>query len=211
MRRLAIAVAAACGDNAAAPPDAPPPRLPDLTLVAAEMDGSVRVVPATIDPADCALVEECVGGPGDRRLLQFDTVTANLGTANHELGVPPADGVSDGRFVWSPCHRHHHIGGYASYVLRNAAGVVVTGHKQAFCLQDVEALQPATPSRGFTCTNQGLSVGWADVYSRGLPCQWIDVTEVPPGTYTVEVTINANGALPDGDRTNNTWSAIVPL
>jgi hypothetical protein len=208
---VALLAVAACGDNAVAPVDAAPPSRPDLTLIAAEMDDSILIVPATIEPDDCALVEDCVGGPGERRLLEFDTVTANVGTGDLELGEPPPAGVSAGMFVWSPCHMHHHIGGYAAYELRDAAGVVVTGHKQAFCLQDVEQVQPATPSQGFTCTRQGLSAGWADVYSRGVACQWIDVTDVPPGTYTVEVRINATSALPDADRSNNTWITTVVL
>jgi Lysyl oxidase len=205
----------ACGDNLARI-DAPPPidaapGLPDLTLVADEMDGTTVVAQQVFLAPDCEVVEGCVGAPGDRRLLRFDTVTANIGTADLAIGAPPPPGVSEGVFVWSPCHMHHHVGGYAEYELRDLDGVVVSGHKQAFCLQDVEELQPGSGPATFTCTNQGISAGWADVYNGSIPCQWIDVTGVAPGTYTLHVRINATGQLPDSDPTNNGWTSPVSL
>ena len=36
----------------------------------------------------------------------------------------------------------------------------------------------------------GISVGWADTYRWSLPFQWIDITGLPGGTYTVR-------AMPD--------------
>jgi hypothetical protein len=219
---LAVCALVACGDNArpvgatdAAPRDAAidaidaPPGVPDLVLVAAAMDGTILITNDSFDLDDCVVVEGCVGSNGTRRLLRFDTVTANMGTGDLVLGTPPADGMDGGLFVWSPCHQHHHVTGYAEYALLDGNGVVIGGHKQAFCLQDVQQVRPGSPSRGYNCDHQGMSAGWADVYSRILPCQWIDITDLTPGTYTLRVRVNVSGALVESDLTNNEWTRAV--
>ncbi len=208
MRFAALALLAACGDNIV-PPDAAP--MPDLALVTSEMDGTTVVTDTAFAPTDCEVVEGCIGSAGPRRLLRFATVTANVGTGDLVLGPVPPPGVSSGIFIWSPCHMHHHVAGYADYELRDATGVVVTGHKQAFCLEDDEQVTPGEPSHHYSCNDQGISVGWADVYGNGLPCQWVDVTDVSAGTYTLRVVIDAGGALPDSDPANNVWMATVQL
>ncbi len=37
---------------------------------------------------------------------------------------------------------------------------------------------------------QGITAGCKDVYYYNIDCQWIDVTELPLGTYTLRVAIN---------------------
>ena len=39
----------------------------------------------------------------------------------------------------------------------------------------------------YDCVFQGLSAGWADVYSSDLDCQWLDVTGVPEGDYLLRM------------------------
>ncbi|HEY1557208.1 MAG TPA: lysyl oxidase family protein [Kofleriaceae bacterium] len=211
-RRYAIAMAVAtagCGDNLH-PADAVS-GAPDLALVASQMTGSTLVLDQTFAADDCAIAEGCIAQPGPRKLLVFDTVTENVGTADLVLGQVPPPGVSSGIFVWSPCHMHHHIIGYADYALLDGTGVVAAGHKQGFCLEDDEQVDPIGPSHHYSCNFQGLSIGWADVYDRALPCQWIDVTDVPTGDYTLQVTIDATGVLPDADPSNNVWMTAVAL
>jgi Lysyl oxidase len=222
--RVGVALAcAACGNPTAQPPPppedapepidaavpdgpaviAPPMGLPDLQLVASLMTNS-WVVSSDVFPAnDCAVVEGCVGGSGLRLLLRFDTVTANIGAGDVQVGAPPAPGVSNDMFQWSQCHMHHHVTRYTTYELLGPGGVVFTGRKQSFCLEDVQRTSPGLPSRGYTCLNQGISRGWADSYSRGLPCQWIDITDIPSGDYTLRVTVNPDHTLPESDYTNN--------
>jgi hypothetical protein len=213
---VALVVVAACGDDRAPPVDAAidaaidAPLLPDLALVAAQMDGTTVVTDTMFAPDACELVEGCIGAAGLRRLLRFATVTENRGPGDLDLGPVPPPGVSAGIFVWSPCHMHHHVAGYASYELRDASsGVVMGGHKQAFCLEDDEQVEPLGPTHGYHCNVQGISPGWADVYGNGLPCQWLDITDVAPGTYTLHVAIDGTGVLPDADPTNNEWSTSV--
>jgi len=203
---LALTAApAACGDNAHLAPDAPA-GAPDLTLIGEQMDDTVGFAAQAFAPDACEVVEGCVGGPGPRRLLVFDTVTANIGTADVVIGQPPPPGTSDDRFAWSPCHQHHHVINYAVYELRDATGVVVGGHKQAFCLQDSQQLRAGWASNGYVCTDQGLSAGWGDIYGHDLSCQWIDITDVAPGTYTLAVRVNPTGGFSDLDLTNNEWT-----
>jgi hypothetical protein len=231
---LALAVAA-CGNPAAAPrdagdapvvpdaaapidaaPDAPdaspfdaPPGMPDLQFVDTEMASSVLVASGLFRDGDCEVIEGCVGASGARTLVRFDTVSANRGTADVFVGVPPADGISDAVFEWSPCHQHHHVRNYARYELVDAGGVVLTARKQAFCLQDTQPVQPGIPSSGYSCQRQGITRGWADVYSKYLPCQWIDVTDVPSGTYTLRIVVNPTRMLPESNYDNNVFTTTV--
>ena len=45
----------------------------------------------------------------------------------------------------------------------------------------------------YDCSNQGIQAGWSDLYGNSLDCQWLDVTDVPPGDYFL-------AALTDLDR-----------
>lgn len=102
----------------------------------------------------------------------------------------PSDAsISDPVFERSVCHMHHHVRNYASYEILDEHGVVFTARKQAFCSR---TLRPCSrdPSSSCSCQRQGIPRGWADVYSRYLPCPWIDVTGLASGTYTLRIVVN---------------------
>ena len=42
----------------------------------------------------------------------------------------------------------------------------------------------------YGCGNMGISSGCGDIYDASLDCQWIDVTNVPAGDYTLVVRVN---------------------
>ncbi|MFT3699389.1 MAG: lysyl oxidase family protein [Kofleriaceae bacterium] len=213
MKALALLIVAACGDNRSLPIDAAidsPSGTPDLALIGSLMDPSIELTTDIFDASACEVVEGCIDAPGTRHLLRFDVITANRGTADLYLGPTPPAGVSDGIFVWSACHMHHHVMGYADFTLRDMNDqIVISGRKQAFCLEDDIQATPGGPSHGYRCNFQGITVGWADVYDRAQACQWIDVTSVTPGTYTLRVEIDPNNEFPDADRSNNVWSHTV--
>ncbi|HEY1100772.1 MAG TPA: lysyl oxidase family protein, partial [Myxococcota bacterium] len=56
---------------------------------------------------------------------------------------------------------------------------------------------------------QGISKGWADTYGKHLDCQWVDITGVPAGTYTLEVHVNPQHIFDELDLMNNV--ARVPV
>lgn len=141
-----------------------------------------------VSDTSCVLAEQCVGGPGQRHILRFDTITPNAGSADLVMGVPSNH---PDLFHFSDCHGHYHFDGYAVYDLLDAEGnVVAAGHKQAFCLLDWENWSGYQGS-GYSCSNQGISSGWQDVYGGHLDCNWIDVTDVPPGNYVLRISVNA--------------------
>lgn len=170
---------------------------------------SVRYQFVDFDSAGCAVVERCVDAPGRRRLLRFDTRTPNIGTADMYLGVPSR---TNPNFEFSACHNHYHFNSYAAYELRRTDGTVAArGHKQAFCLLDLDRYSTtgSSPTAHYTCSNQGIQMGWADIYSSGLDCQWVDITDVPPGDYVLHIAINGLHILNELDYSNNVID--VPL
>jgi Lysyl oxidase len=187
------------------------PGVPDLVWVADEMTPTVHLDNVYFRAEGCEVQEGCVGGPGMRRILRFAAVSENQGTGPLVLGPPPPPGVSDDVFVWSDCHQHHHVAGYADFALVDGTGEVAAGHKQAFCLRDDERERLGAPPGHFTCTDQGITPGWADVYDETLPCQWIDVTGVPPGLYTLRIQVNPQRLLPESDYDNDTLEISVAL
>jgi hypothetical protein len=48
-----------------------------------------------------------------------------------------------------------------------------------------------------------LPTGWGDTYFQGVPGQSFDITDLPNGTYWIEVHANPEGRLFDGDPTND--------
>ncbi|HVK78742.1 MAG TPA: lysyl oxidase family protein [Kofleriaceae bacterium] len=176
-----------------------PAALPDLSLDESRMAGTVLIQEQFFAAGACELLEGCIGAAGTRRLLRFSTVSANLGEGDVRMGPPEQNPA----FAYSACHGHYHLTGFADYALVGPGGVVVGGHKQAFCLFDSIQLDGSKPSHGYDCGNQGISAGWADSYPRNLPCQWIDITDVPPGAYTLRVEVNPTGVIAETDRTNN--------
>ncbi|MBC8067883.1 MAG: hypothetical protein IAG13_06065 [Deltaproteobacteria bacterium] len=135
----------------------------------------------------CSLFEGCVGGTGVRTVLRFDTYTPNIGSRDMAMGVPSNH---PDLFHFSECHAHYHFDNYAAYqLLDEGEASVASGHKQAFCLLDLYGF--AWGGNGnYDCGNQGISRGFADIYDDSLPCQWIDVTDVPPGDYTLQISLN---------------------
>jgi hypothetical protein len=187
-------------------PCAPGAPCPDLAVDGNDLLRSVVISMRTFAPTDCALAESCVAKAGARRLLRFDTATENIGTADLVVGNPTGSAC----FQYSQCHMHYHFQGVGRYTLYQSDGVTVAavGHKQGFCLDDVTAIPSLTPAHGipsqpFDCANQGVHVGFEDIYPNDIDCQWIDITDVPPGSYVLSVVINGDHYLPESNYANN--------
>lgn len=195
---------------------------------------SVRVYPATTDTADlevyledflinrieykyfsgdaCELKEQCIGAPGWRRVLQFNSSDQNRGKQTLDIGA--VDYYFSGKttlndlynvFEADQCHGHFHFQHYGQFSL-DAPGANVT-NKQGFCLQSTnraannEHSPLHNPYGG--CDYQGVAAGWVDQYKIGLPCQWVDITDVDtvrkPVTANLTFTSNPDGFLCEGE------------
>lgn len=135
----------------------------------------------------CEVLEGCVGGLGWRRLVLFTIATPNIGSTDLALGIPAN---LPELFHYSACHDHFHFDEFARYELLDGDQLVATGHKQAFCLLDTLSWAWPFALPQFDCSNQGISRGFSDYYESGLPCQWVDITGLPAGDYTLRITLN---------------------
>ena len=84
------------------------------------------------------------------------------------------------------------------------------GHKASFCLEDSECEKGL--KKMYNCTDkgdQGISVGCADNYANSIDCQWVDVTDVTDGNYTLMVELNPSRQIVESDYSNNIASCEV--
>ena len=127
-----------------------------------------------------------------------------------------------GVFRYHPSHNHTHFDNFAVYRLRymtEGSGVgrtVKAGNKVSFCLTDSDGYDlslPNAPKNGkyYACGSrkQGISVGWSDIYDETLPDQWINVTDVEPGKYWLEVVVDPKNHIAETNENNNV--ARIPI
>lgn len=160
-------------------------------------------------PATFCSVQEGGVTPGEHQLLRFTVSTPNIGQADLALGDPNVHVANnDGLYEFAACHQHYHFRHYALYQLIDpATGYVWRAAKRGFCMIDIEKYGafpgPNNNPRQFTSCgaqgipgNQGISMGWSDVYVWQLGGQYFVLDggdgqpEVPPGNYVLRVTVN---------------------
>jgi hypothetical protein len=125
-------------------------------------------------------------------------------------------------------HNHWHFTDFAQYRLLDAdQQVAVRSGKEAFCLANTDAVdytlaranwRPENTDLNTSCgrensiaVRQVLDIGSGDTYSQYLPGQSFDITDLPNGTYYVEVAANPDGKLHESNRTNNSSLRKVVL
>ena len=132
-----------------------------------------------------------------------------------------------GTFTYHPAHGHWHFDYFAKYELVGGSGAVVASNEKAgFCLLDVERIKPplaGAPNQPAysTCNQgnasalsigpQGISVGWTDIYRKYLENQYIDITGVPAGSYTLRVTADPLDKIDEANEGNNMTSVQVTI
>ncbi len=132
--------------------------------------------------------------------------------------------VPAGRFVFHPTHDHVHLDDWAQYRLRTVlegdgvGAVVAEGIKTSYCLRDSTIYNAQLPNFRFPgqfqdCggTVQGISVGYEDVYTKNLPDQWIDITDLPSGEYWLESEVDPDNHIVEADETNNVARVKVTI
>lgn len=180
------------------------PHSPDLEFVQSAVSNTFNLVNYTsTDP--CLVNEGCVTGLGQRNIIRFDTHIKNIGDADYYIGAPSAQ---PGQFVYDACHNHNHYVGYAEYLLYDSLGnSLPAGFKNGFCVLDLECSGGGIGKYG--CGNMGITAGCGDIYSSGLNCQWIDITNIPDGRYIFVGKVNwdrSADALGRVERTyDNNW------
>jgi hypothetical protein len=176
--------------------DLPSGGKPDLFVDPAPIARSLFVERREFAADACEVAEECVGGPGNRKLLRFSTAIANVGGA--ALVIPGPETAPE-LYHFDECHGHDHLENFARYDLLDANGAVVTtGRKQGFFMVDVAPLCSNGEDNDYF-PDQGVSPGWSDIYVSSLPCQWIDITDVRDGVYTLEVAADTNHLVDQDD------------
>ena len=166
--------------------------LPDLEVGYDEFISSIVLDCIHVEDP-CLLEESCVTGVGNRHVIRFTTAIYNRGNADYVVGNPQIDSRG---FSIDNCHGHWHRLGYAEYLLYQKGGVPLPlGFKNGFCLFDLSCQDKSKLSK-YSCEFMGISAGCFDVYDSSIDCQWLDITDVPDGEYTLVLRVNWN-RLPD--------------
>ncbi|MHC3469390.1 lysyl oxidase family protein [Streptomyces sp. 7R007] len=127
-----------------------------------------------------------------------------------------------GTMEWDPRegHQHWHFHDFASYRLLGAdKKEIVRSGKEAFCLANTDAIDytvknanwhPYNTDLATACGEENsvsvrevLDVGNGDTYSQIRPGQSFDVTDLPNGTYYIQVIANPDHRLKETSTANN--------
>ncbi len=182
------------------------PAGPDLEIQEDVVRNSLYLDQIFADEENCLIEEGCLQGYGTRDIIRFTTHFKNIGEFDYYIGPKTPD---NDQINFDNCHNHPHYENYAEYLLADSfSNIIPIGHKTGFCVLDLNCNDGVEEQYG--CDNMGITAGCEDVYSSGLDCQWIDVTDVADGAYTIVVRVNwlnqpdFNGQVES--RIDNNWA-----
>jgi len=119
-------------------------------------------------------------------------------------------------------HSHWHVNEMMRYDMWGNGGTL-RGAKVGFCFLDSDPWATTLPGyngafyRGSMCSTNpsvlsnrmGISVGWGDEYEYYLAWQWVDITNVPAGTYTVRATVDPYSWFTESSDANQcAWARV---
>ncbi|MET9927599.1 MULTISPECIES: lysyl oxidase family protein [unclassified Streptomyces] len=135
-----------------------------------------------------------------------------------------------GTMEWDPRpgHEHWHFTDFASYRLLKAdRKETVRSGKEAFCLANTDAVDYTVKNANWHPENTDLStacgqensisvrevldIGSGDTYTQDLPGQSFDITDLPNGTYYIQVLANPENRLKETNHKNNSALRKVVL
>ncbi|MCH7535778.1 MAG: T9SS type A sorting domain-containing protein [Bacteroidetes bacterium] len=196
----------------------------DLTIDLDYVKSTISITDTTfdsdIDEHKCQIEEGCTQD-GDRRILEFGIRTQNIGDDDLKIGKPK----KDDRFVFNDCHQHFHFETFAQMELFDIdCNNLNTGNKIGFCLENTASISGSGPCDctikrtifgiricGYDCQHQGIGAGCYDEYFPGLPCQFLDITNVPDGRYYFKITLNYEQKITETDYENNTAYFLIEI
>jgi lysyl oxidase len=117
-------------------------------------------------------------------------------------------------------HDHWHFQQFARYsLLDSTQNLVVRSHKVGFCIAPTDPVDLVLPGASLRLTDLGfggacgsptalwtremLPLGWGDTYSQYVAGQAFNITDVPNGTYYVEVQVNPENLLYEQSTAND--------
>jgi hypothetical protein len=116
-------------------------------------------------------------------------------------------------------HDHWHVRDMMNYDLWGPSGTYREA-KIGFCFLDTTAVNLGLPGArqspyyraqacdGIAKTNirTGISIGWGDSYPWNFAYQWVDITGIAAGTYTLRSVVDPRGLFLETNESNNcTW------
>ncbi|CAG5110684.1 Oidioi.mRNA.OKI2018_I69.chr2.g5061.t1.cds [Oikopleura dioica] len=180
--------------------------LPDLMTNAKRVQETLHLDYADLSNLACALEEGCFSKSAyrktpkmARKLLKFTQMISNIGDADFLSPHNSSD------WEYHTCHKHYHsMSTFSEYSLltTNMKDRVAHSQKVSFCLEDSEC-KPGVSQKYHCLQEQAISPGCSDVYVSGVDCQWIDVTDVRPGSYVLVIEVNPNRLVKESNFINN--------
>ena len=142
--------------------------------------------------------------------------------------VPLGNGAQM-KYETNDSHEHWHFMAAARYSLWNngLTREVSPASKVGFCLLDSENVDQLVGYRSFPqsysrhcnahlsaapSAEMGLSPGWRDIYEYYLKLQWVDISNVSPGTYRVAAEMDPDNLIIEQNEVNaRAFSAPVAI
>jgi Lysyl oxidase/S-layer homology domain len=145
----------------------------------------------------------------------YDTTARNVAPVRTQVTNAVASYAGDG-------HNHWHVNEMMRYDMWGGGGTF-RGAKVGFCFLDSDPWATSLPGyngafyRGSMCSTNpgalsnrmGISVGWGDEYEYYLAWQWVDITGVAGGTYTIRATVDPYGWFAEASEGNQcAWARV---
>ncbi|MFG3160656.1 lysyl oxidase family protein [Streptomyces sp. NPDC048232] len=207
----------------AAVPDVPKPDLRSLPAYGIVISDGEKDIPGkdylafsanVWNAGPAQLVVDGFRSPGKAKM---DAYQYFYDAKGKQVGYTPT-----GTMEWDPRpgHVHWHFTDFASYRLLKAdKKEAVRSGKEAFCLANTDAIDYTVKNANWHPFNTDLStacgeensisvrevldVGSGDTYSQDLPGQSFDITDLPNGTYYIQVLANPEKRLKETSVDNN--------
>jgi len=201
--------------------------LPDLVLA-----DPTRVVIQRGQGIKRLLFDTAFANMGDGDLHFYSTEEEDRFTATQIINSSSGSEyhVSVGDFQFKDEHDHWHLANFANYELWSVGDngvrdeLVASSVKVSFCIWDYgeytegnfdlpgdDLLPKARQYPRCEHEEQGLTVGWFDLYDPFTAGQTIDILDVPNGVYILRTLINVNQDIFEIGHENNESSIYVEI